>query len=660
VRAINAVGTTYAEANASAFWAFTTTVQAGAFNLTSPSNGATGQSLTPTLSWSASTGATSYEYCYDTTNNNACSGWTSAGTNTSAGLSGLSAGATYYWHVRANSAGGTTYANGAATAFWSFTTGVLPGAFGKSSPANAATGLSLTPTVSWDTSSGATSYEYCYDTTNDNACTTWINAGANTSAGLSGLTAGTTYYWQVRATNGAGATYANGSATSFRSFTTITLPGAFSRSSPANGATGQSNTATLSWNASAGAANYDYCYDTTNDDACSVWHGAGASTSVGLSGLIAGTTYYWHVRAVSGGGTTYANGAATTFWSFMTSAGSRPMVDLNGDGSGDVFTYNPATGAWSRQVSLAGGGFSATLGTWQPGWTVSPVSFNTDALTDFFLFNTNSGAWSKMINTGTGFTTQATGVWWPGWQRFVMDLDGDGDSDIFLYDPAAGQWFKSISTPTGFNYIQGAWNPGWEIYPMALNTDAFGDMFLIDRTTGRWFWVVGSANGSFTYPQVGYWAPDWTLYPGDFNGDGRGDWFLYRPDAGEYYVATNSGAGYSYVAGYGWAPGWKLTVADLNADGLADLFLYNRATGTWFELQGNGTGQFSVVSQGLWTPGWDIYPTDFNGDGRADLLLYRPGTGEWFQALNSAIGAFTYVGGQWQGGLSVSVVPPIR
>jgi hypothetical protein len=101
-------------------------------------------------------------------------------------------------------------------------------------------------------------------------------------------------------------------------------------------------------------------------------------------------------------------------------------------------------------------------------------------------------------------------------------------------------------------------------------------------------------------------------------------------------------------------------VADLNADGLADLFLYNRATGTWFELQGNGTGQFSVVSQGLWTPGWDIYPTDFNGDGRADLLLYRPGTGEWFQALNSAIGAFTYVGGQWQGGLSVSVVPPIR
>jgi hypothetical protein len=60
------------------------------------------------------------------------------------------------------------------------------------------------------------------------------------------------------------------------------------------------------------------------------------------------------------------------------------------------------------------------------------------------------------------------------------------------------------------------------------------------------------------------------------------------------------------------------------------------------------------LGQGVWTPGWGLYPTDFNGDGRADLLLYKPGTGEWFQALNFTIGTFTYVGGQWQAGLTIS------
>ncbi len=56
------------------------------FNKISPSNSATGQSLNPALSWVASTGATSYEYCYNTTNDNACSNWTSNGTSTSIAL----------------------------------------------------------------------------------------------------------------------------------------------------------------------------------------------------------------------------------------------------------------------------------------------------------------------------------------------------------------------------------------------------------------------------------------------------------------------------------------------------------------------------------------------------------------------------------------------
>jgi predicted phage tail protein len=139
------------------------------------------------------------------------------------GLSGLSASTTYYWHVRAINSFGTTYANGSSTSFWSFTTGNPPVAFNKSLPANGATDQPSNPTLSWGASSEVTSYEYCYDTSNDNTCSGWTNNGTATSVGLSGLSTGTTYYWHVRAVNSFGTTYANGSSAAFWSFTTGTF-----------------------------------------------------------------------------------------------------------------------------------------------------------------------------------------------------------------------------------------------------------------------------------------------------------------------------------------------------------------------------------------------------------------------------------------------------
>jgi hypothetical protein len=195
----------------------------GAFVKVSPSNGATDQATSLTLNWGDSTGATSYEYCYDTTNDNACTAWTNTGTTSSANLSGLSNSTTYYWQARANNAAGTTYANGSATSYWSFTTQATPqppGAFVKVSPSNGAMDQASSLTLDWGDSTGATSYEYCYDTTNDNACTTWTSTGTTSSANLSGLSNSTTYYWQVRANNAASTTYANGSATAYWSFTT--------------------------------------------------------------------------------------------------------------------------------------------------------------------------------------------------------------------------------------------------------------------------------------------------------------------------------------------------------------------------------------------------------------------------------------------------------
>lgn len=325
VRAANAAGLTYSNASSTAFWNFKTGVLPGAFLKSSPTSGSTNKPLSLTLKWLASSGATSYWVCYDATNDNACSNWVNNGTALSRVISGLSASTTYYWHVRADNAVGSTYSNSSSTAFWKFTTtsggGSLPGAFNKTSPAKWATGVSTSPTLSWGASSGATSYAYCIDSSNDNACTSWISNGTATSVPLSGLSPSTVYYWHVKAMNATGTTYANGTSTSFWSFTTGagggTLPGAFNKISPAKWSTGVPRTVTFSWGASSGASSYQYCYDTSNDNLCSNWVDNGTNTSVLVSGLSPLTDYYWHVRAINASGTTYAN-ASLNFWKFTT------------------------------------------------------------------------------------------------------------------------------------------------------------------------------------------------------------------------------------------------------------------------------------------------------------------------------------------------------
>jgi len=108
--------------NESGTWTASTTLPPpGSFTKASPSDGSVGQSTATILSWNESANATDYDYCIDTNNNATCdTGWINTGTTLNASLNSLSTNTIYYWQVRANNGGSTTYAN--SDSWWSFKT----------------------------------------------------------------------------------------------------------------------------------------------------------------------------------------------------------------------------------------------------------------------------------------------------------------------------------------------------------------------------------------------------------------------------------------------------------------------------------------------------------------------------------------------------------
>jgi hypothetical protein len=295
--------------------------------LSAPANGAVDQANALSLSWNAVAGANNYNLQVSSN-----PGFTAMIVNlkgvsgTSYALSGLVNSRNYYWRVAAKGPGGTS----AFSSAFSFATAnsavvVAPAAPTPVSPINHASGVATSATLAWNAVTGANSYRVQVSTSPAFDALAIDSPGlTGTSLLVTGLNGNTLYYWRVCAANIAG----EGAFSAVCDFTTTSaLALAPALLSPANLAIDQPLALTLSWAASTNATSYNLQVSTSSTFATTLVQAAGVTaTSFAVSGLSAGTAYYWRVSA--------SNAAGTSNWSaaqqFTTAAVLNPCGSLAG------------------------------------------------------------------------------------------------------------------------------------------------------------------------------------------------------------------------------------------------------------------------------------------------------------------------------------------
>ena len=317
------------------------------------STGGTGQVA---LSWTASSGATSYNVKRSATSGGPYSNIATGVTTASYTDTGLANGTSYYYVVSGVDSAGE---GGNSTEAGSITLPVAPAGL-------SAVGSTNQVALTWSPTTGAASYSILSSTTSGGPYTTIASGITTTSYTNTGLANGTAYYYVVAAVNASGASPNSTAAGA------MTLPGA-----PAGlSATASANQATLTWNATTGAASYTILSSTTNGGPYNTTVATGVTTtSYTNTGLANGTAYYYVVAAVDATGT----GPNSAQSSALTLPAAPTGFSAVADSDQVTLSWTATTGAASYTIgqSTTSGGPYTTIAS-----GITATSYTTTGLTN--------------------------------------------------------------------------------------------------------------------------------------------------------------------------------------------------------------------------------------------------------------------------------------
>ena len=399
---------------------------------------------------------------------------------------GLTVNTTYHVRVKAvNSAGASPY---------SVVSTVQTPAV-ATAPQNVTATVASTTSVNlaWDAPandgrSAITSYEVAVS---GGAGTVTVNG---TTASITGLTAGQTYTFTVKANNNAGQ-----SAGSTASATTLNVPAA--PTAPVISTMFIAGQKRVNWtaptnNGGSTITGYLVEYSTDSTFASNVISVESATSPKVLQGLTAGATYYIRVKAINSVGTSAASPATSV--TMPTLPGSISSIDVtdNGDGTYNFNLGMPTTGggATSFAIVISGGGTTKTYTYSMPFGQLPPDLIPGTEYT--FTAYANNIVGSSVTGTSTTITT-AVGRPARITVAPTVSMAGDSWADVSWNAPAYNggapivNYAIQYSTDPTFNSIdifqQNVWDGStlgqiWELTPGATyyvrvwaeNADGYG------------------------------------------------------------------------------------------------------------------------------------------------------------------------------------------
>ena len=403
------------------------------------------------LSWTGSTGATSYDVYRATSSgqegNTPIATGVIATTFTDSNVTG---GTTYYYKVTAVDAAEQSRMSSEVSA----TLPQVPAA-----PTGLAVSAGLTNvSLSWNAVTGATSYDVYRATSSGQEGNTPIATGVTAPTFTdSNVTGGTTYYYEVTAVDAAG-------QSRMSSEVSATLPQVPAAPTGLAVSAGLTNVS-LSWNAVSGATGYNiYRGTSSGGESFDIYV---TSTSFNDTGLAAFTTYYYKVSAVNSNGegamSTEVSGTPGNDWfaNNLPDPGLQALArtDFNQDGS---ITYNDMLGLLTQAVTETGTGTVSTA-------VVKSLQAlaNSSGAACPNMPPSVQGLASNLANGLTANTTTASQLqvlvnkWFLGEDLPTIDTQYWGTSGYVL---ANGTLFGSSGAPQAGQDVNGSLSGPWDVY----------------------------------------------------------------------------------------------------------------------------------------------------------------------------------------------------